>query len=725
MRGLQAIATTLLLSLSLSAASAGDDIHIAGKGKRVNQNPWTARDSAGFNWDIYTNTGQINDGTNDAYDGGMQLQIAGNTFQANQQAIINAEGNEIEIGPWTVNNLRVYRRVYVDAKAGYCRWIDIFENTTSANQNVSVQHYSNMGNSNQMAFSSSGKGQFGKGDWGIVTAANDSDSRPAIVHILAAKNSKVFPEFRWNPNDDNTYAVYQLSVPAGKTVALCAFHAQRRPYAEAQKFLKDFNTSREMAKVPTALRRIILNMGGGSTTLGAVELPRNDQADLAVLPNGDELLGSIANERFAMATRFGEVDLAADRVLGVSVPEGATDFVHLVLTDGQVVGGKLTSVPLKLKLANGNIMDLQPSKIRSLAYRITAEKKAELAVSQPTAVLRDGQRLFYDATGVDYSFLTQYGVVKLSADDVRSIEMGGGAANMHHVIFRNESVLAGLLTAEDFKLKLDLGPTLEAHRGDLARLVFPGEAPAGSGAPTVMTLVNEDTLIGRLADEALSIRTEFGVPQVKPAEIAELTASETALGKVQVKLVNGSTLTGDLQGKTLRFKIEPGPEVPVFVGHIRSVTAGQQDKPAPAPTPAVGRPHPRVEAAPTPYVAEGPPMVMMDAGQPTTRATTRPTTRSATRATTRSTTQPATAPADKIVMLRRKLASMKEVHETFARNATSERGKEQLAKLEARMAETQAQLEAALAQQKEEEMKKAIEAEEAARAKALAASQPA
>ena len=120
------------------------------------------------------------------------------------------------------------------------------------------------------------------------------------------------PGFAEVPLRRTTNSVYQeitLKLPARKTVALCLFQAQRRPISAAKKFLREFRPKRELSKVPPALRRIIVNMGGATLVLGNIDLPRHEKHDLAVLRNENELLGTILNDRFDLETFYGRLEL--------------------------------------------------------------------------------------------------------------------------------------------------------------------------------------------------------------------------------------------------------------------------------------------------------------------------------------------------------------------------------------------------------------------------------
>ena len=70
------------------------------------------------------------------------------------------------------------------------------------------------------------------------------------------------------------------------------------------------------------------------------------------------------------------------------------------------------------------------------------------------------------------------------------------------------------------------------------------------------------------------------------------------VGPVLIKLHNGTTVSGKLLPETITLQIEPGPKLPIFVGHIVGITC-----PKPAAVDAKGPTAPKV---PTPTPAGGP-----------------------------------------------------------------------------------------------------------------------
>ncbi len=588
---------TLWVAFVLAAAApaaTGEDKGIHITGQRRQSFTWQVTDAAAYRWDI-SSYGQVSDGTNDAYDGGMRLTVNGSTWSYNSTGALSEDGREVEIGPWTQGSLRVWRRIYVDPEIGYCRWIDIFENTTSSAQNVAAQYYSNMGGSTQTTFTTSGKTDLdAEKDWGIVTGYGaGNSSRPEIVHVFATPNSTFKPRFTWTRNSDSLYYRADFKVPAKQTLALCFFEAQRRGWPEATKFLKGFDASKELRKVPPALRRILHNMGGAVLVLGTLELPRREKQDLVVKRNGDELPGAIQNRKYVVEAFYGRLELPADRVVGFKVPAEDEPFVRVGLVDGQVVSGNLMSGPLEILLDSGNKQTLPPGAIATAAYRLSEQRPEQIKISRPMVVLRSGERLFFEADDLDTTYHTEYGDVKLKPDDLQVIYLDTPDGGLHRVVFSNGSILSGLLTAEDLQLRLDLGKTLKIRRQLVHYFAFPPPAKTEEVPLAEMALRNDDVLRGRIADKTLAVDTRFGRITVAPSDIETIAfARDADLGKVQLKLRDGTSVSGRFVGEHLRFKIHPGPVLPVFVGHIVQVECPEGSHPTTRPTtrPATTRP---------------------------------------------------------------------------------------------------------------------------------------
>ncbi|MCP4374945.1 MAG: hypothetical protein GY794_02005 [bacterium] len=577
------LAVATLLTLGAAAQAADKRIHIP-SGRNIS-GYWTSTDKPGYMWKIYVAGGYVNRGSHRANSNGMQLLINGSGFSGGSSGRLSKDGTEIEIGPWRRGAVNIYRRIYVDKKMGYCRWIDIFENTSNSPQSLTLKYYNGMGIPTRKTYTTTGGTITNAKDWGIVTGYT-SNSHAAVAHVFATKNSKIRPRFQWSKSNNVVYYHHTLKIPAKKTVAICLIEAQRRPFATAQKFLTTFKAEREIKKIPPALRRIIINMTGAMLTLGTLELPRNETHDLVAQSGGNELLGTLLNENYVIETLYGKLTLDAKHVVGLHSPANVGDRVRLAMTDGQIIVGKLLSGKIRLKLVNGNEMSMPASKIDTAAYRVSPQRPEEITFRKPMIVLRGGQQLFFKTTDVNWTFHTQYGRIKFRPEDMREIVLDTPDCGLHRAIFANGSILSGLLLADKLSVSLDLGPKLTIPRYLIQRFAFPNADYSGPELAR-LTLKNENVLHGHISDKILKIDTDLEHISVKCGEIAQITIpEESTIGFIRVKLHNGTMMEGKLVGKSIGFQIAQGANLPIYIGHLAGITCPKPSKtPKPKPTP--------------------------------------------------------------------------------------------------------------------------------------------
>jgi len=573
-----------------SEATGGGGLHIPA-GRAVNWN-WALEDGAGFRWDL-TAQGMVADGTNDCYDGGMQLAVNDQTFSHGGPGRGSEDGREVEVGPWQAGPVRVWRRVYVDPKLGYCRWIDVFENPDDQEQALQLRYYSNMGEPTRAVHTSSGRDKLAKDDWGAVTSGGqERSSRPAVVHVWAAPQADVRPRFEVAANTDNLYYHVSLKLAAGETAGLCFFEAQRPGGAEAKALLASFDLGGELAKVPAPLRKLLVNMRGGrAATLAPVELPRGREHDVVSLPRGRLATGTLLNEQYVLETAWGPMEFEAARVVGLLAGPGG---VRLALTDGQVVAGRLTSGPLRLKTADGQVRTYRPADIDAAGYRISPERPGEVALHNPVVVLRDAQRLLFEAGSFAGAFYTRHGSVALAPEHLKALVLDTPGGGLHRALLTNGSVLSGLLETAQPTLKLALGPEATLSRASIAKFVFPAGGAKARGLHA-MDLANGDHLLGRLKAETLTIETEGGPREMRVEALAGLERDAASFDVVTLRPREGEEVTGRLSAPALRFQIVPGPELTVSIAHVRRI---RFDGPGDTPAEPEAQPEPATGATP-------------------------------------------------------------------------------------------------------------------------------
>ena len=579
--------SAILVGLAPSArAEDAGEVHITGDNTGF---LWAVQDGDKKNWDINSD-GKVTSGTNGAYNGGLILTVNNAGFASNGSAKASKDHREIEIGPWNWNGINVSRRIYVDPTRGYCRWIDIFENNSGNDQTITVQYLTNLPSPLKDVITSSGGKQIvPKKDFAYATILNDAN-KSVDVHVYSNRGAKEAIQPQFNIGAGDIHYNYSLTVPNGKPVAVCLFESQQPDAAKAQAFMKDFDPQVELAKVPPALRKLVVNISAPRLMLESIELPRNNKFDLVVQADGNELMGTITNDKFTLDTLMGKIELPAAKVLGMNVPSSEDPYVQIVLVDGQVVAGKL-GAPLTLKLESGNDQTFPPDKLnfKSASFRISPERPQEIVPISPLLVLRSGQRLAFNPADVNCVLRSVYGDLKLDPAQVACIATETSDGALHRVTFRNGSVVSGLISPDKFTFKLQLGMPLEIGLPRVSRLEFAPAAAAAAGDLCQASLRNDDELFGKMLDQAIDLQTENGKITLKPADVASIEFGDEVFGHAEVKLRSGRTYIGNMITRSLKFKIEPGPELTVPVGMLTVLNlSGETIAPAATtpPTPA-------------------------------------------------------------------------------------------------------------------------------------------
>ena len=210
------------------------------------------RDGLNYLWDIQRD-GDISDGSNDAYDGGLYLRVAGSSFPGFSTGLAEDNGREIVLGPATIGGLTVSRKIYVPTDQNYARFLEIVTNPTSSTQNISLQVSSNLGSdsSTKIIATSSGDTAFAPDDNWIVTDDYDGGGDPTLLHVMAGADARMRPASA-SRSSDNLYYTYNLSLQPGETQIVMHFASQNQNQAAA------------MARAPQLMNLELNALGGMS-----------------------------------------------------------------------------------------------------------------------------------------------------------------------------------------------------------------------------------------------------------------------------------------------------------------------------------------------------------------------------------------------------------------------------------------------------------------------------
>ncbi len=190
-------------------------------------------DALDFRWDIQS-SGEISDGSDDAYDGGHELLIDGDGFFGPDPAALLDGGREVAIGPMALpGGLVAYRRIGVPAGEAYARFVDIIVNPGAEDIDLSVVLYTNLGSDDgteEVATSADDGGFTVADDW-LVTDDGDGVGDPVVLHLFSDATAPVEPESVALDFDDID-VTWRVTVPAGGVASAVHFGAQRTLQAD-------------------------------------------------------------------------------------------------------------------------------------------------------------------------------------------------------------------------------------------------------------------------------------------------------------------------------------------------------------------------------------------------------------------------------------------------------------------------------------------------------------
>ena len=185
-------------------------------------------DSEGFLWDI-TRFGEISNGTIDAYDGGHYLD----GFPSFTTGSAEDNGREIVIGPATIADVEVVRKIFIPQDQTYARFLDIVTNPGASTVNFTVDISTNLGSDcSTVLVGTSGGGTFSTDDDWMVTDDSDGTGDPTMLHVIAGPGAQRPSTASLSSCDSIEYS-YNLTLEPGETKIVMHFGAQSANQADA------------------------------------------------------------------------------------------------------------------------------------------------------------------------------------------------------------------------------------------------------------------------------------------------------------------------------------------------------------------------------------------------------------------------------------------------------------------------------------------------------------
>ena len=575
--------------------------------------PHLMQEESGAAWTVNPD-GSVTDGNGEVFDAGGQLFIGPNTPYAPpvQQAAFDPERNEVQFPPQPAMGLTVSRRVSVDAKGGWCRYVEVLENPTpnSIRAPVKIRFDLSLGVQQMEPIADDRRA-------GKTRGVAVFDGQRGIAMVVAARGSKLAPQFTQEPGGNAVEFTYLVEVPPRRTVALVHVHARRPTLADAAAFVRSTREKDFLRGLPRQLVRWLANFPTGDPLAGGAEVLRGDLLDVVELRGGDLYKGTLTDTAYKLQTPYGPVELPADRVVAMVTLGEFRPTQLLVTTDGQVFGGSV-EVPgnaLRLELSSGQVTNVPLNTVRRFGYRARAgegdaaeDGDAGAAAGapggeRPLVMLRSGDRVAVELPASPISVASCYGLLKLDPRNVASVSFQSeeNEHGVHEVRLTDGSRFAGVVTQDKFDVKLigaggvggAAARSATFASAGISRLQLAREPEEPGRDAATVTLGNGDVLVGTLGGKIV-LETAFDAIEVNAEELRALRpggaidsgggggAAAAAPTEVQLTLWDGATLSGRLRGDALDCRLGCGATVRVPVALVKEYAQPQPRPPAQA-----------------------------------------------------------------------------------------------------------------------------------------------
>jgi hypothetical protein len=548
--------------------------------------PLTLTDGGAQLWDIQAD-GSVSNGTGDAFDGAMYLEINGGAPSFGAPALLLEGGRELAFVPASSTaGLWVGRRVWVPSDQSYARWLDVLYNPGEAAVTVTVGYRVGLGSDGETeVVSRRGQDELSSGELhGWVTddrAPNGGD--PAVAVIFGDGAAPVTGTPTLQAGHDTPSIVFTVEVPPATPVALAVYVAQRANRPEAVEWLQSFEPTEGMGRLPYRVENFA--GFGGAAALRYSGLIRGQDSDVIQLQGGNRVKGTLENEHWTIATRHGEYSLTREEIAGIVLGEGATGEDAMILLDGQILVGELRGGPVVLTLESG--LKLKPAlkKVARIGFAVREGEEAALQATGDIAVLRSGDRLRGTIVADRFELATVYGTVEIPRDRVAIVDLLADGGATHRITTADGSTFSGVLLQQTLEFQRGEGEPLSLDHRQLASLEVPAlliEPAVDAGAP-VVELVNGDVWYARPTGGELALAADFGPLQVELDQIRSITADPRSPGAFLVVLAGGDRLAARPAADTVAWKLTCGLQHELPAIFLRRITVPASNAPTRRP----------------------------------------------------------------------------------------------------------------------------------------------
>ncbi|MFH0946302.1 MAG: discoidin domain-containing protein [Planctomycetota bacterium] len=188
--------------------------------------------------------------------------------------------------------------------------------------------------------------------------------------------------------------------------------------------------------------------------------------------------------------------------------------------------------------------------------------------------LRNGDVLTGKMLNETLQVQTSYAKISFRYEELASLVLDKGLANIDLITVLNGDVFAGYLLDRTIKFQLSTGPQIDVRREKIGRLGIQIRATEEAEYPShdVIVLKNGIKFSGVVKVPEVTVQTSYATVPTKTSDIAliEFINGDRAITKVTLK--NKDTMQGQLLEEDIAIDLDFGPEIVIYKDKIATIT---------------------------------------------------------------------------------------------------------------------------------------------------------
>ena len=196
-----------------------------------------------------------------------------------------------------------------------------------------------------------------------------------------------------------------------------------------------------------------------------------EEHDVMELKNGDVLTGKMLNETLQLQTSFARISFRYEEMASLFFGKGAVSIDGIIVLNGDIFGGYLLDKTISFQLATGQQIEVRREKINRLGVR-TRETEEKTYPRHDVIVLKNGITFSGKVMAPQVTVQTTYATVPTRTADIALIQFMGDDRVVTKVTLINENTMQGVLAEEDIAFDLDFGPEILIYQDKIATIKF-------------------------------------------------------------------------------------------------------------------------------------------------------------------------------------------------------------------------------------------------------------